>query len=158
MNNTEQQILETWQIHNRAMIYFIENLPAEALSATLSTRGGRDIGRQLAHLNNVRYKRLTAVARRSNLVLTEFDPEVSPSKKALLTAFRQSGEAMEEHIRAGIANEGKSSNFKRGVVPMIGYYISHESHHRGHAVLTMKQSGITIPDKLRVHIWEWNKI
>jgi len=36
--------------------------------------------------------------------------------------------------------------------------ISHEAHHRGGILLTMKQCGIKIPDTLKWGIWEWNKI
>ncbi len=158
MDNLEEQVIATWRIHNRAMRFFIENLPEGGLSASLSTRGGRDVARQLAHLNNVRYKRLTSIARRMNLKLTEFDPKVSPDRQTLLEAFEQTGRAMEEHIKAAFKNDGKPTNFKRGVVPMIGYYISHECHHRGHAILTIKQSGIPLNDNLRMFIWDWNKL
>lgn len=50
----EEQILETWRIHQRITLMLIENIPDEALGATLSTRGGRDIARQLAHVHMVR--------------------------------------------------------------------------------------------------------
>ena len=158
MNKIENQILETWRIHNRAMIYFIENLPEGALAATLSTRGGRDVARQLAHANNVRYKRLTAIAKKKGFKIVEFDTKESPDRETLMSAFKQSGKAMEEHIKAAIDNDGLPSNFKLGVVPMLGYYISHECHHRGHALLTIKQAGIPLNDKLRMYIWDWKNI
>jgi hypothetical protein len=43
-------------------------------------------------------------------------------------------------------------------VVMIGYYISHEAHHRGHALLTAKTQGIPLPDSLKWGVWEWNKL
>ena len=132
MTDLESQILETWRIHQRSTIFLIENISDEALKATLSTRGGRDVARQLAHVHNVRVWRLEA--------------------------FAQSGEVMDKYIRQAIENGGAVSNFKRGVAPMIGYYISHEAHHRGHILLTMKQSGHKLPDALKWNIWEWNKI
>ena len=158
MSGLENQILETWRIHQRSTIFLIENISDAALQATLSTHGGRDVARQLAHVHNVRAWRLEAFSKKIGQKLTEFAKGESPVKKALLEAFAQSGEVMEKYIRQAIENGGTVSNFKRGVVPMIGYYISHEAHHRGHILLTMKQSGHKLPDTLKWNIWEWNKI
>lgn len=158
MNLIEDQILETWRIHQRTMIFLIRNLPDEALSATLSTRGGRDVARQLAHLHNVRVQRLASFAEKIGNPLQEFGKDVSPGRKALLDAFAQSGEVMERWIEQSLNYGGTVSHFKKGVVPMIGYYISHEAHHRGHLLLTMKQCGFRLSDALRWGLWDWNKI
>ncbi|MCB0575969.1 MAG: hypothetical protein KDC61_15545 [Saprospiraceae bacterium] len=158
MSTLEEQVADTWRIHQRIMMFMIGALPDAALSATLSTRGGRDIARQLAHAHNVRAMRLESFAKKQALPLYQFDKDESPAKEKLLEAFEQSGAAMEQYILFALGNDGQVSNFKRGVVPMIGYYISHEAHHRGHLYLTMKQCGIKMPDELRWGIWEWNKI
>ena len=158
MTEFESQILETWRVHQRSTIFLIEHISHEALKATLSTRGGRDVARQLAHAHNVRVWRLEAFAKKIGAKLAEFAKGESPSKKKLLEAFAQSGEVMDKYIRQAIENSGAVSNFKRGVVPMLGYYISHEAHHRGHILLTMKQSGHKISDALKWNIWDWNKI
>lgn len=158
MSAIEQQIIDTWAIHQRTMLFLIGHLSDEALKATLSTRGGRDIARQLAHVHNVRATRLESFAKKQGLPLTPFDKDESPAKEKLLEAFEQSGAAMQRYIEHAIGQEGKVSNFQRGVVPMLGYYISHEAHHRGHLYLTMKQSGIKIPDELKWGVWDWNKI
>ena len=157
MNELEQQILETWRIHQRITLFMIENIPDEALHVTLSKRGGRDISRQLAHMHNVRVARMSSFAKKSGLELTEFDKKASPERAELVAAFQQSGELMERYLALGVENMGAVSNFKRGVVPMLGYYISHEAHHRGNILLTMKQSGIRLPDALKWDIWDWNK-
>lgn len=158
MTHIEKLIVETWRIHNRSCLFLIKNLPQEAMHATLSTRGGRDIARQLAHLRNVRAWRLQAFSKKIGRKLVEFETEEHPNKKTLLEALEESGDVMERYVQHCIDNGGKVSNFKRGVVPMIGYYIAHEAHHRGNIYLTMKQCGIRIPDTLKWGIWEWNKI
>ena len=157
MSQIEDQVVETWRVHNRVCLFMIENIPEKALTATLSTRGGRDIARQLAHLHNVRVWRLKAFARRTAIKLSELDPEKSPGKKNLLDAFKQSGSAMEQYVEECVKGGGAVPNFKRGVVPMVGYYIAHEAHHRGSILLTMKKAGITLPAALKWGIWEWNK-
>jgi uncharacterized damage-inducible protein DinB len=158
ITNIETPIIETWRINNRVNLFMIENIPEEALAATLSTRGGRDIARQFAHMHIVRVKRLTAFAKKSALELIQFDKNESPSRKILLLAFEQSGTAMERFMTHCVNQGGAVSNFKRGLVPMLGYYISHEAHHRGNILVTMKQNGIKVPDTLRWGIWEWNRI
>ncbi len=52
MSKPAQQLVETWGIHNRTMLFTLEHIPDEALSATLSKRGGRDIARQFAHIHS----------------------------------------------------------------------------------------------------------
>lgn len=157
MTEIENQIIETWRIHNRIMLFMIEHLPDEALKATLSKRGGRDIARQLAHIHMVRVWRLEAFSKKIKETLIAFEKGESPPKEKLQQALAQSGEVMEKYLRYGLENGGAVSNFKRGVVPMLGYFISHEAHHRGNILLTMKQGGFKLPDELKWHIWEWNK-
>ena len=65
---------------------------------------------------------------------------------------------IEEIIAVSLENEGQVKGFKRGLVPFIGYFISHEGHHRGNILLTLKQKGFKFPDQLKYGIWEWNKI
>lgn len=158
MTPVEQQIVDTWNIHHRSMLLAIEHIPDDALRASLSTRKGRDIARQLAHVNTVRTGWLESYAKKNKIELLTFEPTVSPTKSDLLKAFRLSGEAMAPFIEQAIQNDGKVAGFKRGIVPMVGYLISHESHHLGHAILTMKQSGFTMPEPLKWGIWDWNKI
>jgi uncharacterized damage-inducible protein DinB len=158
MTDLENQILETWRIHHRITMLFLENIPEEGYKATLSARGGRDVARQWAHVHNVRAVRLQAFSKKLGTKVSEFDKGANPNKTELLEAFRHSGEVMDKYIQYCLEKSGAVSNFQRGVVPMIGYYISHEDHHRGHALLTMKQCGVKLLEILRFEIWEWNKI
>src|SRR4051812_10306064 len=66
MTNIENQVIETWRTHNHITISVLENILDEALKATLSTRGGRDIGRQFAHMNAVRVWQLEAFAKKNH--------------------------------------------------------------------------------------------
>jgi uncharacterized damage-inducible protein DinB len=158
MTPIEEQIIETWDIHHRIMLLAIDSIAEDAMKASLSTRGGRDIAKQFAHINNVRTAWVEAFAKKSDLTVIIFGKNESPAKKELLEAFTLSGEVMSAYLKQGLANGGKVTGFKRGVVPMLGYLISHEAHHLGHAILTMKQSGFKIPEPLKWDIWDWNKV
>lgn len=62
-----EQLVETWQINHRMTIRLLEALSDDDLRATLSTRGGRDVGRQLAHVREVRAVHAEVT---SNILLT----------------------------------------------------------------------------------------
>jgi hypothetical protein len=152
------QITETWGFHNRSMLMFLREMPDDAFSATLSKRGGRDLARQFAHVISVRIYRMDTAMKETGLHLDDFPKDYSPSRDELINAFEITGRLMDHIIAKAIEQNGAVSNFKRGLIPMLGYYITHEAHHKGHALLTMKECGIKIPNSLKWGIWEWNKI
>ena len=78
-------------------------------------------------------------------------------KKIIKKNLEQSAKGIEELLSLSWENGGKVKGFKKGVIPMLGYFISHESHHRGNILLTLKQCSEKIPDSLKWGLWEWNK-
>jgi uncharacterized damage-inducible protein DinB len=154
-----EQLVEAWQINHRVTLKLLDALSDDALKATLSTRGGRDVARQLAHLHEVRAVHAEITSRTNrNAKLPHFAKGESPTKKQLRAAFAASAKGVETSIREGWANDGKLPGFKRGVISLVGYLIAHESHHRGSILLTLKQTGHKLTDELKWGLWDWNKL
>jgi len=153
----KEQLIEAWRTNNRMNILLIDNVDDMGLQKTLSTKGGRTIYLQLVHVHNVRLGWLEVSAKDIFDKYTKLDKEKAFDRRGLRKAFEESGKAIEELIDKSWENDGKVKGFKKGLIQMIAYFIAHEGHHRGHAMLTLKETGVKVPDTLKWGLWEWDK-
>ena len=153
----KEQLVEAWRTNNKMNILFIDSVSDEGMQKTLSTRGGRKIYQQLVHVHNVRMSWLEITAKDIFKKYKLLDKEAPYNKKKLRSAFEESGKAIEEFIDRSWDDGGKVRSFKKGLIPFIAYLLTHEGHHRGNAMLTLKQSGVKVPDSLKWGLWEWDK-
>jgi len=158
MTTIEKQIIETWFINHRTNLMLINALTEEALSFTTSKRGGGTVGHQLAHIYNVRFWKLEKYDKSLVTDLTTIIAEDIKTLDMLKDCHTISADLIGKILENGIEKGGEIKGFKRGVIPLLGYFISHEGHHRGNILLTLKQCGFKITDDLKYGIWEWNKI
>ncbi len=154
----KEQIIETWHINNRVHLMLIDAISDEGLHCTLSKRGGGTPAKQFTHLHNLRLWRLEKVDKELLKGQTKIDTAGTIDKTLLKKRLSESGAAIAKMIENGIDYGGKIKGFKRGVIPFLGYMISHESHHRGNILLTLKQCGHKIPKDIQYGIWAWNQI
>jgi len=158
MTAIEQQILDTWFINHRTNLKLLDNLTEEALTLTTSKRGGGSVGHQLAHIYNIRFWKLEKFNRELVKELTTIKAEDTKTIAMLKDCHTISADLIAEVLKKGIEDNGNVKGNKRGVVPLLGYLIHHEAHHRGSILLTLKLCGFKLTDELRYGIWEWNKL
>jgi uncharacterized damage-inducible protein DinB len=155
-------LLQVWRTNcaiNRKILGAIDQ---DGLAASLSTRGGRTVARQFAHLHDIRLyhlqKRAPPLARGSAAFARKGAPKSEPSRTALLRAFDDSDARIAEWFVA--LHEGRKGirAFRRGPTQHVAYFVAHESHHRGSILLTLKQCGHPVPKAVRDGIWDWDRL
>jgi uncharacterized damage-inducible protein DinB len=153
----KEQLLEAWRINNRMNLLLIDHITDTGMQKTLSTRNGRTVYLQLVHMHNVRMGWLEICAKDIFKKYKSIDKEIVFDRNLLRNAFEDSALGMEELLGRSWDDGGKVKSFKKGVIPFLGYFISHDSHHRGNILLTLKQCEEKIPQALKWELWEWGK-
>lgn len=149
----QDQFIETWEIHNRINLYLLAGIQPDALQ-DCPTKKGRNVGDQFAHLHNVRLMWISMAAPDLMLGLEKIEKGELLRKEELEFALLASGEAMTTLLLRGLET-GRVKGFKPSVAAFLGYVISHESHHRGQILLTLKLAGHMVDKKIQFGIWEW---
>jgi len=150
----EKQFLETWEIHNRINLYLLDAVEPAAL-VSLSASKGRTVGEQFAHIHNVRLMWLKSAAPELLAGLMKIEKEQVVDKKLLRKCLAESGETIKSLLSKSLRDGGKVKGFKPHVSAFLGYLVSHESHHRGQIILSLKQAGKPLDKKILYGIWEW---
>ena len=146
------QIIETWEIHNRINLYLLDAIKEEQLTDIAASKG-RTVGEQFAHIHNVRLMWLKVAD--PDLFNAQMKIEKDTiTKKILKDELSKSAIAITLLLKKGL-ELGKIKNFKPHPIAFMGYLISHESHHRGQIMLTLKQAGHAVDKKIQFGLWEW---
>ncbi len=151
---SNNQLIETWQIHDRINLYLLEAIDVELLACHSASKG-RSVGEQFAHLHNVRLMWLKSAAPELLKNLVKVENEQANDKKLLAKSLTESGKAIGSLLAQSIEAGGKVRGFKPHAVAFLGYLISHESHHRGQIALSLKQAGKPLDKKISYGLWEW---
>jgi uncharacterized damage-inducible protein DinB len=150
----DDQLAQTWAIHNRINLYMLDAIADDALGATASPKC-RTVHDLFAHIHNVRLMWLKSAAPELLAGLEEFETKTVGDKARLRAALEASGRAVEELFRKATAAGGKVKGFKPHATAFLGYLISHESHHHGQAGWALKISGRSLDQKTAYGLREW---
>jgi uncharacterized damage-inducible protein DinB len=148
----DDSLIETWEIHNRINLYLLAAIPGEVLGAVMPKH--RSVFQIFAHIHNVRLMWLKVAAADLLAGLEKLEGKDGDCEE-LEEALAASGKAIEELLRRSVAAGGKVKGFKPHAAAFAGYLISHESHHRGQIVWTLKDVGHPVDQKVSYGLWEW---
>ena len=152
------ELVEAWRTNHRINLMLLGSISEEGLRSSLSTRGGRDVARQFAHLHNVRGWQLDKRAKDLALALETFESKYSPTREELVQALESSTKAVETFLLDVFEERPGRRGFKKGVFTTFAYFIAHEAHHRGSILLTLKQCGHMPEKDITYGIWGWDQV
>lgn len=150
----DKQLLDAWDFHNRINLYLLDAVEPEHL-IDVSASKGRNVGEQFAHIHNVRLMWLKQAAPELLSKLQKVEKDVATDKRRLIRSITDSGLAVGRLLAASLESGGKIKGFKPHVTAFLGYLISHESHHRGQIIISLKQANHALSKKVLYGIWEW---
>lgn len=151
------EVAEAWRTNHRITLRVLDAVSDEGMLATLSTRGGRSVGRQFAHLQYVRLLQLSTRAKSLAAGAPEIATDAEPDRAALRAALDDSAARVEEWLRRAAGGRPGARTFKKGLATTLAYLVAHEAHHRGSILLTLKTKGHALPADLRMSIWDWDR-
>ena len=154
----KDELIEAWRTNNRINLMLIDRIAAEGMTCTLSKRGGRGVAGELAHMHNNRVWQLERRAKDLATGLETFPTGSVPSKAKLKKALTASAKAVETFLADVLEGKPKRRGFKKGIFTTLSYLVSHEAHHRGRILLTLKVSGHTLDKETLGAIWGWDQL
>ena len=146
-----EALIETWQIHNRIHLFLLEAISAEQLTTKLAK--GKSVDAQFAHIHNVRLMWIKAAA--PDLLPDLAKLEAGADAATIEECLNSSANVITQILRNAGSPEGRIKNFKPHAAAFVGYMIAHESNHRGHIEIALRQAGSPVSDKVGYGLWEW---
>lgn len=156
------QLTTAWRTNqtiNEILIEAIAEQRGEAgFAATLSKRGGRGVAGEFAHMHNVRRMQIEKRAKDLLPGLLKFETKAVPVAVELVDALRASAAGVEQLLVGALEGQPKRRGFRKGIFATLAYFVSHEAHHRGRIVLTLKAAGIALDKDTLMRIWGWDQL
>jgi uncharacterized damage-inducible protein DinB len=158
-------IVGAWNTSNRVTIFLLRGLPAELWDAKIPGEPRRSIRMLAAHLHNCRSGWLRTLGAPHGLRVPKRVDRYKVKPKELMAALEVSGADMAALLRFGCEHGGiipptpqyAWRNLPLDVGHVLGYFVGHESHHRGQIVMLARQLGHRLPAEVTGGIWDWTK-
>jgi uncharacterized damage-inducible protein DinB len=150
----KDQLTEAWNTNNSMNKLLIDHT-REGAMGLCPGKSGRTIYQQWLHVINVRSQWIEVML--PNGKAANLKKESLPDRNKLKESLDDTSKAIANILENGWDKDGKLKSFKKGIFSFFAYLISHEAHHRGNVLLTMKLAGEKIPDSVKWGLWEWDK-
>lgn len=149
----EEQLIETWMIHDRINRYLLAALSPEQLASRAGGKG-RTVGEMVAHIHNVRLMWLKSANPALLGGLEKLEKTRANDVDLQGAALEASGAAIGILLNEGLV-AGRIKGFKPHPVAFLGYLIAHEAHHRGEIERVLGDLGAPVDQKTSYGLWEW---
>jgi uncharacterized damage-inducible protein DinB len=150
----EEQLLDTWRIHNRITLYLLDAIDPVAF-ATPTPKKGRSFVQMFAHIHNVRLMWLESAAADLMQSLTKIDKNDEVSQGSLHQTLAASAQAIELLLAQSFASGKRISGFKPHTPAFLAYLIAHESYHHGEIGIELARIGHPLDKRTAFGMWEW---
>lgn len=157
----DEQLLESWDIHNQMLWKLFDAIPPEGFAGKPAGMSGRSVGNIFAHIHNTRHGWIEVAAPALLEGVAKIPTKTKAEREAitgemLRPALEESARAMREMIATGFP-KGKLRNMKPHLPASFSYFIAHEWYHVGEICMTLTQSGHRLDDKVLYGIWTWGR-
>jgi len=154
MLDLKQAMREAYAVNEGINQYLLAHLEDAIWNAAPPGGKGRTIAAIVAHMHNVRRMWL-AVAAKGKPLPDKLDRATltrSQARQALAGSARSIAELLSEALDH---TEGKVKGFRPDVAGALGYFISHDAHHRGQIAMLARQLGHPLAKQAEFGMWEW---
>jgi uncharacterized damage-inducible protein DinB len=148
-------LAEAWRRNNEKNLFLLDAVPAKALAARYSDRT-RTVASQFAHMHNVRVYHLQRLRAKHLGKLETFPRGAQPAKKELRATLKASENAIANLLSDSEA-EGRVKGWNGTPTMYLSYFVSHESHHRGLVLVSLRLSGVKLSKDVVYGLWYWRK-
>ncbi|MCH7773827.1 MAG: DinB family protein [Bacteroidetes bacterium] len=151
----KSQLVEAWCMSNEVNLYLLDSISDEYLQDRYAKRT-RTVAAQFAHMHNVRLRWLKHADPELVGEVKSFPRGAQPTKKELREALQASEQIIAQFLEKCEAT-GKVKKWNGSPATFLGYFIAHEAHHRGLAMVAMRISRHKLPQEVVYGQWQWGK-
>jgi uncharacterized damage-inducible protein DinB len=151
-------ILNTWRTNNRVTVFLVEHLPPALWSSAVPGAPRRTIRMIAGHLHNARCMWIKTLGQELGVTVPRSVDRRRVGHKELVPALERSSRGILRLLTLGCEQGGKIPtastytwrNLPLDVGHVLGYFVAHESHHRGQIVVVARAWVIDFRRRSRV--------
>jgi len=144
-------IIYSWNQNNKVSLYLLDNIEPSWLPIKLNN-GGRTIGEQFVHINNIRSYWVNKVGEKIDL---KIDKKYAKDKSKLVDTFLKSSQKMSDTL-CQLFEQESIKGYKPHPTAFFTQIIAHESHHRGQIMTIIARNNLEISKSVNFGLWNWH--